>query len=294
MDQFISSISFNLIVRCLFAGVFFTMSYFVANDGWGAVSFITPASNSGSEQPSSNWPWEKAESKKEATVDWLNVWLHMSLFAGISIYGIHRSLIYPVIEHLLDRLISKEEPKPQKERKWGMLFFGIVIGIAGVCGIAAAIVIFASPASTIMPYAGCVLIIVLPISVIIAICFRKKLISDATQGRIEKLWRRGARTKEDEPINLEPEDSTVTQKKSQPYYGRHIAVWADFAHQQYTSTWCLMVGAFLGTEDLSKAHPEPRLIAIGLIMFSAALVSDWRLHSIIENVYSDKPKNLNI
>lgn len=63
------------------------------------------------------------------------------------------------------------------------------------------------------------------------------------------------------------------------------AVWADYAHMQYTAAWCIILGASISTmiSDTQNHFYSP-LIWMTVVFFVAALVSDWRLHSVQEKL----------
>lgn len=65
--------------------------------------------------------------------------------------------------------------------------------------------------------------------------------------------------------------------------GKHLNVWADYTHLHYVSAECIIFGAIgyaaiSGTDDLRFSWP---LFLLTLLFFVAALVSDWRLHSVL-------------
>jgi hypothetical protein len=73
----------------------------------------------------------------------------------------------------------------------------------------------------------------------------------------------------------------------------HFNTWADFIHLQYASTLCIALGAFLGAKaNPGKHSPCGLLIVVGVVLFLAAHVSDWRLHSVFDYVRKEIRKNL--
>lgn len=65
----------------------------------------------------------------------------------------------------------------------------------------------------------------------------------------------------------------------------HLSSWADFAHLQYASAFCIAIGAWSGAAigDAETCISWPfTLCAVSL--FVAALVSDWRLHAVREKI----------
>jgi hypothetical protein len=61
--------------------------------------------------------------------------------------------------------------------------------------------------------------------------------------------------------------------------------WADYIHFQYSSSICTFCGIFLGSLSNHCRNPHSwLLIFIGFLLFFAALVSDWRLHSLIDYI----------
>jgi hypothetical protein len=76
MDTILKSFSISFLLRSVVSGAFFSISYLVAKHG-PLLSELEPTRL-------------------------LSVGLPLALFAGVSVYGIHRSLIYPFIEFCLD------------------------------------------------------------------------------------------------------------------------------------------------------------------------------------------------
>src|SRR4051812_35869409 len=82
MDTIIQSLSLGLLLRCVFAGFFFVISYYTA----------------------AHHPDEFSEIKKLDTIQLIP----MTLFIGVVAYSVHRSLLYPVIEwfHNTGRVVT--------------------------------------------------------------------------------------------------------------------------------------------------------------------------------------------
>ena len=73
MDSILKSFSIGFLLRSVFSGVFFVVSYYVASHNPVDLSTIDGKTL-------------------------LSLWLPVALFAGVTTYGLHRSLFYPVIE----------------------------------------------------------------------------------------------------------------------------------------------------------------------------------------------------
>lgn len=228
MDKVLESISFSFLLRCLFAGVFFSISFLCADIGPDSLKKLIYPSRQTTKQPASadvkNDDKETTgkpasanteEDEKESGGDMLSTWMAVSLFAGVTIYGIHRSLLYPAIE-------------------WGFNAWG--------------------------PKNAC--------------------ISDKTLVHLETLWKMGARKE-----GIDESVAIPGKKNSMPYHARHIAVWADYTHQQYTAAWCILAGAILGKQG-HETDANCWLIGICVLLFIAALVSDVRLRSVVRKVYN--------
>jgi len=62
---------------------------------------------------------------------------------------------------------------------------------------------------------------------------------------------------------------------------KHTSGWADWAHMQYSSTWCIAAGAIgAGATSPAKLEICGPLLTIALLLAVSAFVSDWRLHSV--------------
>jgi hypothetical protein len=77
VDSVLKAFSIGFLLRSLFAGVFFVVSYRVAGDGITALKQINPGVL-------------------------FSVGLPVAVLAGVTIYSLHRSLIYPWIEFALN------------------------------------------------------------------------------------------------------------------------------------------------------------------------------------------------
>ena len=73
MDSILKSFSIGFLLRSVFSGVFFVVSYYVASHHPVDLSTIDGKTL-------------------------LSLWLPVALFAGVTTYGLHRSLFYPFIE----------------------------------------------------------------------------------------------------------------------------------------------------------------------------------------------------
>lgn len=76
MDAILKTFPFGLIFRGVFPGGFFVLSYFIASEGWDGL-----------------------EDQSEHN---LSLWLSVAVFSGVIVYTLHRSIVYPWIECLLD------------------------------------------------------------------------------------------------------------------------------------------------------------------------------------------------
>ena len=77
MDAVLKAFSIGFLLRSLFAGVFFVISYRVAGEGITVLQRIDPGAL-------------------------FSVGLPVAIFAGVTIYSMHRSLIYPFLEYWLN------------------------------------------------------------------------------------------------------------------------------------------------------------------------------------------------
>jgi hypothetical protein len=186
VDSILKSFEISFLLRSMFAGAFFVISYYVA----------------------SHTPQELAKID-DAVV--LSVALPVSVFAGVTAYGIHRSLFFPLIEYCFDSACAT------RLRKW------------------------------------------LP------------LISSSTMELILRRWDRAAEDK----------------NKWECERAKRLTVWADYTQLQYTSTLCIGLGALVGKTIVPGQHaPFWPLIGLAIFLFVAAIVSDWRLHSMDERSHS--------
>ena len=263
MDQLLGSLSFNLIIRCLLAGVFFTFSFLVARDSWDGIEF----SKSRSEQ-TADWPWKGDNSNKKHSADFLTFLLPISLFSGLTIYGIHRSLIYPMFEFLFDFLKARGR-KRSSACVCPLIFYVIISSGVSV-----------SFGFTSGPSACCAFIGIFGFLFLAWKIWRgAPLISEGSLMRIGILWNKSAHPSE------APNNSKCTIPE--PHNADRVRNWADFAHQQYTSAWCLLAGALIGSRGhgFGQNGDVWSRVLLGVILITAAVVSDWRLHGVIRYIY---------
>ncbi len=193
MDSILKSFSIGFLLRSVFSGVFFVISYYVASH--------SPAD------------LLKIDGKM-----FLSLGLPAALFAGVTTYGLHRSLFYPVIEFCYDSNRGKALRK------------------------------------------------------------RRPLIRDATIRTL--LWRWSA-------------DDATSATLRRPRQNRHFNTWADFIHLQYASAQCIVFGAVVGRVVVPGEHPPYwPLISLAVLLFIAALVSDWRTHSVLDHIRNEPNKSL--
>jgi hypothetical protein len=178
MDSLLKTFSIGFLLRSVFAGIFFVVSYYVACYGLEptiieAKSISSPA-------------------------------LLVALFAGVVVYGVHRSLVYPFIE----------------------VFFDSRVGKACRNGL--------------------------------------PLISNSTIDTLRWRW--------NQSTNGAPLTCEQINKK--------LNHWADFIHLQFTSSLCIVLGVLLSR--YMGGHPPCCLIWVAVFLFVAALVSNWRSHSVVD------------
>lgn len=77
MDSILKAFSFQFLLRSIFAGAFFPISFKVANSGPSALLTLDVSTL-------------------------LTAGLPIALLAGVNLYGVHRSVIYPCIEWLMN------------------------------------------------------------------------------------------------------------------------------------------------------------------------------------------------
>ncbi len=133
----------------------------------------------------------------------------IGLFVGVVVYGIHRSIIYPIVESFFDSNYG---------RLWrrGM-----------------------------------------------------PLISLASIQTILWRWR----------INKDKDVVDLNQ------VNKNLNRWANYIHMQFTSSLCTILGIVVGLLLNHCRHPSIwLLIFISFILFIAALISDWRLHSVMDHL----------
>lgn len=99
MDAILKSFSISFLLRSFFAGIFFVLSYQVAEQGLKNALEINGK-------------------------DIFSVGLPFALVAGVTVYGIHRSLIYPIIEWLFNctkKFREKQRKILKKEFRWTLI-----------------------------------------------------------------------------------------------------------------------------------------------------------------------------
>jgi hypothetical protein len=192
VDSLLQSLSLGFLLRCLFSGVLGFLSYRAAKYGLGDTVLLTGF-----------------EARQ----------IGVALLFGATTYGIYRSLIYPIIEGLLD---SKSVHALRQ---------------------------------------------IIP------------LISERSRRALKVRWERAG----EEP-----------NKKSGIV--KHTTAWADWAHMQYTSALCILLGLLVGSiAGNFETHCHLLIVLIGfstLFLFSA-FVSDWRLHSVEDYLLSKDEQQLN-
>jgi hypothetical protein len=96
MDSILKAFSIGFLLRSVFAGIFFVVSYYVAFYGLEATVM-------------------KIEAKSISSPALL-----VALFARVVVYGVHRSLVYPFIEGFFDSKVGKalRRWKPKALRGW--------------------------------------------------------------------------------------------------------------------------------------------------------------------------------
>ena len=185
MDALLKSFSIGFLLRCVFSGGFFVLSYRVASLGTPALSEF------------------------EST-GLFALALPMALFAGVTVYGLHRSLVYPIIELGMNSSVAK------------------------------------------------------------ALRAKAPLISKPTITLLLQQWDRAAE-----------EDKRDIER------AKHISTWGDFAHLQYASGLCIALGSMARVVSVSaKYEVSWLLVCLASVFFIAALLADWRLHAIQDNIGS--------
>ena len=190
MEKILDSISLGFLIRSVFSGAFFVLTFYLADPGFFEL-----------------------DSEKVFSVG-----LALSLFAGVTVYGLHRSLVYPLIESIFNK------PCAFRSRENG-----------------------------------------------------SGLISDASISHLAKIW--DSKSKDGSDLQFQR--------------GKQIETWADFTHLQYVSAWCIIFGTIVGIfANLShKGCHDIHLVGLFFlfilgvpVFFAAALVSNWRLFSIVQRM----------
>ena len=185
MESVLKSFSIGFLLRSLFAGVFFLISYRVTGDGVTAIATFESASL-------------------------FAIALPVALIAGVTVYSLHRSLVYPFIEHFLN---SKSAVAAREPGCW-------------------------------------------------------PLISGPTVDVLRRLWALGA------------ENGKINEA-----FGRHANTWADYSHLQYASALSVALGSFARTVTTPGGYGLSWILIAGFVtFFVGAVTSDWRLHSVREQL----------
>lgn len=185
MESVIKSFSIGFLLRSLFAGVFFLISYRVTGDGVTAITTFESASL-------------------------FAIALPVAVIAGVTVYSLHRSLVYPFIEHFLN---SKTAIAARERERW-------------------------------------------------------PLISEPTVDVLRRLWTLGA------------ENGKINEA-----FARHANTWADYTHLQYASALSIAFGSFARTITTPGGYGPSWILIAGFVTFAiGAVTSDWRLHSVREQL----------
>lgn len=185
MDSILKAFTISFLLRSVFSGVFFVISYYV--------TLHNPVDLS------------KVDGKTL-----LSLGLPVALFAGVTTYGLHRSLFYPLIECFYDSSRGKTLRK-----RWPLIRVATIRTL---------------------------------------------------------LWRWNA---DDQP------SSKLTRRRQ----NEKLDTWADFIHLQYASAHCIVFGAVVGRVVVPGEHPPCwPLISLAVLLFAAALVSEWRTRSVLDYI----------
>jgi hypothetical protein len=192
MDSLLKTFSIGHLLRSVFSGIFFVISCCVAID------FRKCPDNEGK--------------------SFLTLLLLTSLFAGVTGYGIHRSVIYPFIEWAFNA-------------KW-------------------------------------------------ATTLRKRVPLISIEAIDNLFWR------------WDPSEAEAMRDLNR--INERLDAWADYIHLQFNSAVCIALGAVVMRCLVPGEYaPSPFLIGLAVTLFVAALVSNWRSHSVVDyirkaNVAADK------
>lgn len=188
MESLLQSLSLGVLLRCLASGIL------------GVLAFRAALADSLKSEPLTRFePYQ----------------IGAALLFGVVIYGIHRSLAYPLIEAVLDS-------------KWAR-----------------------SLRETI------------------------PMISISSRKALHARWTRAGE-------NEAPNSGIV----------KHTTGWADWAHMQYSSSWCILIGLAYGSLLSAESGCRCILILFSMLFAMAAIISDWRLHS-VEDYLSSIQNNEN-
>jgi len=87
------------------------------------------------------------------------------------------------------------------------------------------------------------------------------------------------------------ENEKDSKKNGTSKVNARIDRWADYIHFQYTSSFCTFLGIIPGLLERSvRCHISSTiwlvvfLLSVSAILFIAAIISDWRLHSFIDRI----------
>ena len=182
MDEILKSFSLGFLLRSVFAGVFFVLSFYVATIGGLPCGLASTSSNV------------------------FTLGLALALVSGVTVYGIHRSLLYPTFEYVFNL-------KWSEDRRFDWWTF----------------------------------------------------ISKNSIERLKNQWSERRHKHES------PEASAA----------RHLGVWADYIHLQFSAAWCIIAGAISGCIVTPGRHePCCPLVILTVFLFVAALVSNWRSYAV--------------
>src|SRR5271170_6257056 len=108
MDAILKSFSISFLLRSFFAGVFFVLSYRMAEQGLKNALEIN-------------------------SKDIFTIGLLFALVAGVTVYGIHRSLIYPIIEWFFNCTKNVRKKRAmwikKKEFRWTLISQNTIVNL---------------------------------------------------------------------------------------------------------------------------------------------------------------------
>jgi hypothetical protein len=211
MEETLKTLGLGLLIRSVFAGAFFPISYYIAS------------------HPPPPYRYFGYDQKGI-----LATGLAVSLLAGITVYGLHRSLLYPLVEWLLDW----KKCADFRNRRFKCR---------------------------------------LPFLRRFDECHWCRLISDETIKRIRRDWGKAERT------------------PGLPHAQEKFTAWGDFAHLQYCSAICLLLGILFArwVAEYHRVAFWPLIFPGFLIFLIAGFVTDWRLRTAREKLAEDSPEASN-